>query len=161
MKAYRAEASATIDAPAALVYSIIADYRNGHPHILPKPYFLDLEVERGGVGAGTVIRFRMRVMGKTQTFRAAVTEPEPGRVLVESDLDGGPRTTFTVEPLEGSRRARVSFETVGEARSRLLGPVERFFTVKMLRRIYARELEQLAAVAQERARASTENAAGP
>jgi hypothetical protein len=106
MKTYKAEASATINAPAALVYSIIADYRDGHPHILPKPYFLGLEVERGGFGAGTVIRFRVRVMGKTQAFRAAVTEPEPGRVLVESDLDGGPQTTFTVEPLEEGRRAR-------------------------------------------------------
>ena len=60
MTAHRITASARIDAAPKRVYNVIADYCNGHPRILPKQ-FSDLVVERGGFGAGTVIRFRMRV----------------------------------------------------------------------------------------------------
>jgi hypothetical protein len=54
-------ASAEIDAPAQRVYSILADYREGHPRILPKEYFPFLQVEQGGIGAGTRLHFQMRV----------------------------------------------------------------------------------------------------
>src|SRR5215813_13655906 len=91
-------ASATIPARRERVYSLIANYRDGHPRILPKQ-FKNLVVEQGGIGAGTVIRFQMSVFGKLQTFRASITEPEPGRTLVETDLDtNGAVTTFTVNP---------------------------------------------------------------
>ena len=89
--------SRSIQAAPQKVYAIIADYHNGHPRILPKPYFVALEVEEGGYGAGTVIRFQMKVMGRLQTFRAEISEPEPGRVLVERDLDTGTTTTFIVD----------------------------------------------------------------
>ncbi len=49
---YTVVASADMDAPPDRVYAIIADYHNGHPHILPKQ-FRNLTVEKGGVGAGT------------------------------------------------------------------------------------------------------------
>lgn len=44
----RVKASAVIAAPAPVVYSIIADYRHGHPSILPPRYFDNLEVLAGG-----------------------------------------------------------------------------------------------------------------
>ena len=49
------EESAVIGAPTSKVYDIIADYQNGHPHIVPKKYFKSVEVESGGVGAGSII----------------------------------------------------------------------------------------------------------
>jgi hypothetical protein len=67
-------ASAIIPARRERVYSLIANYRDGHPRILPKQ-FSNLTVEQGGMGAGTVIRFQMSILGKTQAFRAAITEP--------------------------------------------------------------------------------------
>jgi hypothetical protein len=67
------------------VYSVIADYHHGHPRILPKQ-FTGLSVEKGGVGEGTVIRFSMRVFGRRFEFRGFVSEPEPGRVLVERNV---------------------------------------------------------------------------
>ena len=95
--------SAEISAPADRLYGIIADYRNGHPRILP-PAFTGLTVEAGGVGAGTRIRVGMRVFGRVMTFPAEITEPNPGRVLVERNLGERPSvTTFTVDPLEASR----------------------------------------------------------
>jgi hypothetical protein len=141
-KAYTVTASALVEAPAEVVYKILADYHEGHPHILPRKYFTFLAVERGGVGEGTLIRFGMRAFGKTRIARAAVTEPEPGRVLVETALDeGGPVTTFVVEP-EG-RRSRVTFRTELTSAAGLAGAVERFFATGYLKRVYAFELRQL------------------
>ena len=52
MRTIRVTGIARIDAPAAKVYGILADYHVGHPSILP-PAFRNLIVEEGGVGAGT------------------------------------------------------------------------------------------------------------
>ncbi|HEX8291182.1 MAG TPA: SRPBCC family protein [Pyrinomonadaceae bacterium] len=148
-KTFTVKASARVDAPADVVYGIIADYRNGHPHILPKKYFEWLEVEQGGRGEGTVIRFQMRVLGQTRVLRAAVTEPEPGRVLVETDTGGaGPVTTFTVEPAGAG--SRVTFSSELTSAGGPLGVLERFVLRRVLRRVFTRELEQLGRVAVER-----------
>ena len=148
MKPYRATASSIIAAPAELVYRTLADYHHGHSSILPKPYFLSLEVEQGGFGAGTVINFQTRVLGETQSFRAAITEPEPGRVLVETNLsERGGVTTFIVEPLSESSRTEVTITTDSATRrSGGLGSVERLLTKMILQRIYKAELKQLARV---------------
>jgi hypothetical protein len=145
-------ATAVIDAPAPIIYGIIADYRDGHPRILPKPYFMALDVESGGVGEGTIIRVTMRVLGSTRSFRAAVSEPEPGRVLVERDLESGTVTTFRVEPLEGGARTRVTFETELGRRGGVAGWLEGLLTPSLLKPIYAQELELLRQLAIERAR---------
>lgn len=91
-------ASAIIPARRERVYSLIANYRDGHPRILPKE-FTDLVVDEGGVGAGTIIHFQMNLFGKKQTLRATITEPERGRVLSETYHDtDGMVTTFIVDP---------------------------------------------------------------
>jgi hypothetical protein len=139
-------ASALIEAPAPELYAIIADYHHGHPQILPKPPFVSLAVEEGGVGAGTVIRVEMRMLGQLQTFRAVVTEPEPGRVLVETN-DTGYVTTFTVEPRAEGQHAFVTIATELNGRSGLAGALERWLITRFLRPVYVKELAQLAAVA--------------
>ena len=141
----RIAASAIIRVPAQQVYTILADYHNGHSHILPSQYFSDLHVEQGGIGAGTVIGFQMRVLGKTQTFRAAITEPEPGHVLVETNLPSGPVTTIAVDPNMGGQHAQVTITTELTVSNWLEG----VFTKMLLHRIYVQELELLAAYAQE------------
>lgn len=145
-KTYTVGASADITSPAGAAYGIIADYRHGHPHILPGQYFTSLEVEQGGMGEGTILRFGMRAFGKTQDFRASVTEPQPGRVLVESVTEGGGAavTTFTVEPTAQGRHCRVTISTKLRARRGLSGLAERLLTRAFLRRVYARELRLLA-----------------
>jgi hypothetical protein len=152
MPRHQVSVEAVINAPAKLAYAIIADYRDGHPHILPKPPFVSLEVERGGTGAGTVTRCQMRVLGRTRTFRAEITEPDPGRVLVETDVDSGTVTTFTVDPV--GNRSRVTITTDIECRDGLLGRVERFIVTRLLQPLYVREIEQLGAVASERAKSN-------
>jgi hypothetical protein len=140
-------ATSLVPAPPQRVYSIIADYRDGHPNILPRQ-FSEMTVEEGGVGAGTVIRFKLRVLGRTQTFRAAITEPQPGRVLVETDLDtNGAVTTFTVEPGPSPEQSRVTIMTELPVRSGFLGMLERVLSTRLLHPIYIRELDLLASFA--------------
>ncbi len=144
------EAESKIAAPADRVYSIIADYHNGHPHILPEPYFSSLVVERGGIGAGTAIRFQMRVLGVTRELRAEITEPEPGRVLVETYPATGDVTTFTVHAQEDGRSCHIMISTDLNLPSGPLGWIQRGLVRKALRKIYKRELAQLAGFAARR-----------
>ncbi len=140
-------ASAIIPARRGRVYSLLANYQDGHPRILPKQ-FNNLIVEQGGIGAGTVIRFQMTILGRKQTFRAAITEPEPGRVLVETDLDtNGAVTTFTVDPGTAPADSHVTIRTELPVRNGFLGQIEGAFAGLLLRPIYAKELQNLARVA--------------
>lgn len=151
MAQHTISASALIPAPPAQLYTIIADYRDGHPHILPKPHFVGLTVEQGGVGAGTVIRFQMRLLGRIRTFRAAITEPEPGRVLVETDLQTGAATTFLVEPSADAQQTTITITTTTTVRDGLVGRLEAWLATRLLHPIYIRELAQLATVSAQRA----------
>lgn len=147
MERYRVGRSRTVDAPRSRVYAVIADYRRHHPHIVPPEYFPRLEVTEGGVGAGTRTRVEMRVLGSARAFEQIVTEPEPGRVILETDADGRSATTFTVDDGPTSGSARVTITTELTARPGLAGYVERLVTTAMLGRIYDKELARLAAYA--------------
>jgi ribosome-associated toxin RatA of RatAB toxin-antitoxin module len=146
MAMHRVSATRVIPAPAARVYDLLADYREGHPSILPKPYFVSHTVEQGGRGAGTIVSFEMKLMGRTQRFRSAITAPEPGRVLVETVLSTGAVTTFTVEPCQDGASAQVMISTDSKVRDGIAGKIEGWMTAQLLRPIYVKELEQLAAV---------------
>jgi len=137
-----AEQSAEIAAPPEVVYGIIADYREGHPSILPPRWFTHLHVEQGGNGAGTMIRLGLRMGGKAREMRAEITEPEPGRMLVEREIDGrGIVTTFTVDPA-GPGRARVTIRTTYRAPG-IAGFIERLLAPALLKRVYREELAML------------------
>ena len=147
MSLARVASSAVIRAPARVVYQLIADYRDGHPRILPRQYFPRLEVERGGVGAGTIIRFQVRILGSTREVRAEITEPTPGQVLVETDLVTHARTSFVVSSQDDGAACRVEIRTEWDAKG-IRGWIERMTAPRLLRRIYVAELAQLAAVAE-------------
>ena len=135
-----------VSAPAERVYRFLADYREHHPRFLP-PAFSDFQVEQGGVGAGTVVRFRLRTGGRSRVFRQRVEEPTPGRVLTESDLDSSAVTTFTVMP-EGDH-SRVRITTTWQGAGGIGGLFERLFAPRVLRSLYADELTRLDRYARE------------
>ncbi len=137
------EVWSTIEAAPEKVYAVLADYHLGHPAILPSEYFKDLRVEEGGQGAGTVVRVRMSVMGVKRDLRLRVSEPEPGRVLVEADEEAGVVTTFTVDPLRGGEQSRVTIATDARISPGLKGLIERMVNPAITRRIYSKELQQL------------------
>jgi hypothetical protein len=151
MSTREAEVSATarINAPPERIYRLIADYRDGHPRILP-PQLRNLIVEQGGIGAGTVFTCEMRAFGTTRKFRAAVTEPHPGRVLVETLDDGKTITTFTVEPADQGHAADVTISTHTIPRSGILGIVERALSSRFLKPVYENELKLLARATERR-----------
>jgi hypothetical protein len=137
-------AERVIPAPADQLYGYLAGYREHHPKILP-PVFSPLTIEAGGVGAGTVIRFHTRTAGRVRHFRLVVTEPEPGRVLVESDTLSNIVTTFTVSPVSGGSRVRIESRWTPAG---LEGLFERLLAPLMMRPLYADELKRLAEYAQ-------------
>jgi uncharacterized protein YndB with AHSA1/START domain len=136
-----------IDAPPATVYGYIADHREHHPHFLP-PAFSDFEVESGGVGAGTITRFKVTAGGRSREYRMEVAEPEPGRVMTESDTNSSLVTTWTVTPENGVSRVRIS--TTWDGAGGVGGVFERLFAPRVMRSIYADELERLNNYARER-----------
>jgi hypothetical protein len=140
-------ATARLKAAPRRVYDTIANYHSGHPRILPRQ-FSGLVVERGGVGDGTVVRFNVRVLGRTDTFRAVITEPEPGRVLVEQNIAGSDGiTTFTVEPAGGGSESTVTIRTEMSARGGISGRIERWILTRVLEPMYREELRRLETVA--------------
>jgi len=144
VRSFQVSVERLVDAPAEVVYHCLADYREHHRagEFLP-PVFTDLQVLRGGVGAGTVIQFTTRMAGRTVTRTQEVTEPEPGRVLVESGSGEG--STFTVEPR--GDRALVRIESVVRAGG-LEGLLLPWFGQRLLRPVLADELERLERYAQ-------------
>ena len=128
-----------IDAPAAVIYHCIADYREHHrPGGFLPPAFEQLEIARGGVGAGTEYSFVMTLGGRRRAVNTTVSEPDPGHTLVESG--SGIETTFTVEPTSGG--ARVRFDTVMDEGG-VQGVLNRLFAARMLVPIYEDELRRL------------------
>lgn len=152
MATIHVSAERKVDAPAETVYGYLADMREHHPKFLPDA-FSDFEVESGGVGAGTLTRFKVTAGGRTREYRMQVAEPERGRVLTESDTNSSLVTTFTVTP-EGLA-SRVQIATTWEGAGGIGGFFERLFAPRVMRGIYADELDRLNSYARQRAGATT------
>ena len=99
-------------------------------------------------GPARVTRFKMTAGGRTRDYRMKIAEPEPGRVLTESDMDSSAVTTFTVSPQGGASLVRIS--TAWDGAGGIGGLFERLFAPRVLRAIYADELKRLDAYARER-----------
>jgi hypothetical protein len=140
-------AERTMAAPAAEVYQYIADMRVHHPHFLPLS-FLDFQVESGGVGAGTVTSYTVTAGGRTRQCHMTVAEPEPGKILTESDDSSSLVTTTTVTPHDDAS-CTVRISTTWDSARGLSGVLERIFAPRVMRDVCADELEHLAAYVRE------------
>jgi hypothetical protein len=138
-----------LDAPADVIYHCLSDYQRHHRHgpegFLP-PAFTRLDVLRGGIGAGTVIRFTTAMGGRSQTRTQEVSEPEPGRVLVEAGA--GESSSFTVEPRGDKTLLRIETEL---RMSGLEGLVMRLIGARLLGPLYQDEMQRLERYAREHA----------
>ena len=128
-----------LDAPAELLYHLLADYRTHHrPEGFLPPAFSDLEILAGGVGDGTEATWNVDTNGARRSIHARITEPVPGHTLLETA--DGLVTTFTVDPLPAG--ARVRFETVIDEPG-VRGVMTRLFAPRMLAPLYEDELTRL------------------
>jgi len=152
MSQITAKAAAVLNARPADVYAIIADYQQGHPRILPKGRLYELRVEYGGYGAGTIIRFKVKTLGFEESAYQRVSEPQPGRVLVEHDIASARQatTTFSVTPVDEGQKARVEIVTTMYTSRGLRGFVERLLFPHIQPPVYRQELKLLETVAQQR-----------
>jgi Polyketide cyclase / dehydrase and lipid transport len=141
MSLVRIERHRTIGAPSADVYEVLADYSVHHPNVMPPAHFSDLEVESGGVGEGTVFHITVKAGGKRQRLHMRVSEPEPGKVLCETNLDTGVVTQFTVSG-NGSAASVLRMSSEWRPR-RLLGWFDRLFTAPLTRRLFTEQLDQV------------------
>ncbi len=140
MGTVHASAERAIAAPPEKVYHLLADYREGRPRILPDS-FTDYSVEAGGTGAGTVVTYTLHAAKRERPYRMEVTEPQPGRVLEESDAGSSLTTTWTVEPTGSGSTVRI--DTRWQGAGGVGGFFERTFAPKGLGRIYEQILDRL------------------
>jgi hypothetical protein len=143
MNAIHVEATAIIDARPQDVYAVVADYREAHRAIMPRPYFVEMNIEKGGIGAGTEYRLRMNIFGKDYHYHHRVTEPEPGRVMVETDIETGQFSKFVIDPVNGGKQSRVTIVAEYPASPGFVGFMERLMNPPVSRRIFNKELQNL------------------
>lgn len=146
MAKVQASAERVVDAPADEVYGYLADMHQ-HPRFLP-PAFSGFQVVEGGVGAGTVTTFAVTAGGRTRNYRMNVTEPVPGRTLVETDANSSLVTTFNVEPQGGKSLVRI--HTSWDGAGGIGGFFEKTFAPGAMRRLYLDELDRLNTYATQR-----------
>ncbi|GAB4263022.1 MAG: SRPBCC family protein [Candidatus Promineifilaceae bacterium] len=147
MSTYTVSETAVIQAPADMVYQIIADYNSSHPAILPPRYFTGLTVLKGGQGAGTELLAEMNIFGASFQYHLVVSEPEPGHILKEEDPQAGMETWFHVEPIDNVRRCCVTITTKARTGGGVRGFLEKVFNPPITRKIYREQLNRLADVA--------------
>ncbi|RMI42378.1 SRPBCC family protein [Streptomyces triticirhizae] len=141
------EARRGIAARPEVVYAALADYREVHPRLLPEE-FTDYEVREGGQGAGTVLFLRLHATRKrVRECVLEISEPEE-RTLVETDRDSTLVTTWTITPDGGDDRSVAHIRTVWEGSGGIGGFFERLFAPRVLKGVYERLLDNLAAEAE-------------
>jgi hypothetical protein len=145
MKTIQTQESHIINARAEAIHAVITDYRVGHQAIVPKPYFSELTIEQGGQGAGTIIRFTATVFGKTDTYHQLITEPEPGRVILETDIETGQYSKFILEPLNNGTQTRVTIFVEFPLSSGIQGIADKLLKPMVSRWLFRQELRNLEA----------------
>lgn len=144
MKTIHVEASHIIPANIETVYSIIADYHVGHQAILPRPAFQEMQVIEGGYGTGTHIKLHVKVFGQSYYYNQVVSEPEPGRVIRETDVNTGQYSEFTLEPVSDNQ-TRVTIVGKMPASSGIKGFLERITQPVIVGGMFKTELKNLEA----------------
>jgi uncharacterized protein YndB with AHSA1/START domain len=131
----------TVAAPPAKAFAFLRDYRQ-RPSIMP-PNVSEYQVESGGEGSGTVVRYRLRAGKRERAYHLEVEETAPGRELRESDKGSTFVTTWTLEPAEGGQKTLVRLHSQWQGAGGVGGIFERIFAPRGLGRIYDDLLSRL------------------
>ncbi len=126
MSRVHAQSERVITAKPEEVYTTLIDYQNQRPSLLPSN-FLDYTVEQGGIGEGTVIRYRLQAARRERPYRMQIAEPIKGRVLTEKDTNSSLITTWTLTPVQDGELTKVRLASEWEGGSGVGGFFERIF----------------------------------
>lgn len=133
----------TLRASREHAYAALADYRRARPDLLPAE-FSGYEVHSGGTGAGTTVGWTLQATPRrSRDCLFTVTEPEPGRRLVETDANSSMVVAWTVRGTPGGAEVEVTAGWQGAGG--IGGIFERIFAPKGLNRIHDQVLAALAA----------------
>lgn len=135
--------SRVINAPSSVIYNVLRDYQEGHKHILPSPYFKSWQVIKGGLGEGTEVLFTIDVYGQQTHYHHIISEPEPGRIICESDQYTPQYSTFTLDPIGRNKTCVTIFSAMPVSRG-IKGLMERLFQPTIVRAIFRKELQNIA-----------------
>ena len=93
------------------VYAFLSVYKDKRPAILP-PAYEGYTGEKGGRGAGTVVRWVLKAGRRQRPYRLEVAEPSKGSVLTVKDASSSLVNTWTVDTVPGNAdRSRVTITT--------------------------------------------------
>ena len=143
-KKIHAELTEIIDAKPEVLYGILSDYIHGHPKIIPREHFPSIAVEKGGKGAGTVVLVTTKALGVENKNRLLISEPEPGRVLVEKDDKNAFTTSFILTPRDAGKKTELCISTDWQPKPGLKGYLEGLATPPVARMIYKKEMRKIA-----------------
>lgn len=128
-----------IDAAPDVVLAAVSDYQTVRPRILPSQYSA-YEVLQGGVGAGTVARWKLQATkSRVRDVQAAVDVA--GKTVIEKDANSSMVTNWTVAP--AGTGATVTVKTSWTGATGVKGFFEKTFAPLGLRKIQAETLENL------------------
>lgn len=134
-----ATAETTVAARPDVVLGALGDYTSVRPKVLTDRYS-DYEVLEGGVGAGTVVTWRLHATEKrVRHVVADVTTTDDS--VVETDRNSSMVTTYRVTPAGSGSKVRVT--TTWQGASGIGGFFERTFAPKGLRAIHDQVLANL------------------
>lgn len=132
-----------IPAPPEEVYESLIDFQNARPSILTSN-FVNYNVEQGGVGEGTVIRYHLKAAGRKRPYRMHITETSKGEILTERDSNSSLVTMWTLTPVDNGQQTQVRLVSEWEGAGGIGGFFERAFAPRGLRGIYDKMLSRLA-----------------
>jgi hypothetical protein len=144
MNTFNITATKIIDARPEDVYGVFSDYVVAHNAILPRPFFTGMDVKKGGRGAGTEILVYTKALGQERHMFMVVSEPTPGRDLMETEPATGLVTHFIVEALNGGRQAKVTISTDFPIPAGFGGWLQKTIQAPLIRPVYLKELDNVA-----------------
>lgn len=134
-----ASSTVLVNAAPDAVLAEVADYVNVRPKILPEQYS-DYQVIQGGVGAGTVAKWKLQAT-KSRVREVQASVDVAGRTVIEKDANSSMITNWTVAP--AGTGSTVTVKTSWTGAGGVKGFFEKIFAPLGLRKIQAATLENL------------------
>jgi carbon monoxide dehydrogenase subunit G len=134
-----ASSTVLVNAAPDDVLAAVADYKTVRPKILSSHYS-DYQVLQGGVGAGTVAKWKLQAT-KSRVRDVQASVDVAGKTVIEKDANSSMVTNWTVAP--AGTGATVTVKTSWNGAGGVKGFFEKTFAPLGLKKIQAEVLENL------------------